>query len=204
MPEGTVVRVGRRDVPQFGPTTLVDRVADASPHNAISFGEQRITYGDLPARAAATAAWLAELGVRAGDHVAVWMPNRIEWVEVWFGLSRLGAVIVPLNTRFSLAEVEYVLRQSGARWLLRVEGVGSLTGAAVSGLVAAGGISVEGGAVIGGEPSYPSEVPWPSAIPNCPNDSVSGGRRRRRRSCDDPEHVGLEGIPEGGVQPTPR
>ena len=52
MPEGTVVRVGRRDVPDRL-TTLVDRVADASPHNAISFGEQRITYGDLPARAAA-------------------------------------------------------------------------------------------------------------------------------------------------------
>lgn len=155
-----MVLVGERDVPDEL-STLVDRMADAHPDHAVSFGDHRVRYDDLPRRAAATAAWLAELGVRRGDHVALWMANRIEWLDVWFGVSRLGAVIVPLNTRFAPAEAEYVLCQSGAKWLLRAEGLGAFDGHAVRLLVAAGTTALTAGAVIDGDPAYPGERVWP-------------------------------------------
>ena len=59
-------------------------------------------------------------GIGRGDHVALWMPNRIEWVALWFAASSVGAVLVTVNTRYKTEEVRYILRQSDARMLITV------------------------------------------------------------------------------------
>src|SRR3954452_22473626 len=58
------------------------------------------TYGDLHERSRRTAAFLHDLGVRRGDAVATLLPNCLEWLDVFFAAAHLGALLVPLNTRY--------------------------------------------------------------------------------------------------------
>jgi o-succinylbenzoate---CoA ligase len=73
------------------------------------------TYGQLDAAAARTARRLAALGVGEGDRVATTLPPSAEFAEILHALPRLGASLVPLNTRLTAAEREWQLRDSGAR-----------------------------------------------------------------------------------------
>ena len=75
-------------------------------------------------RARGDAASRGRCGPRAcerGDHVAVWVPNHIEWILLWLGANSIGAVIVAVNTRYKTEEVAYILRQSDAKLLVMVD-----------------------------------------------------------------------------------
>ncbi|MEV7419455.1 FadD3 family acyl-CoA ligase [Streptomyces sp. NPDC089919] len=84
---------------------------------AVVDGRSRISYAELGERVERAAAACIAAGVRAGDRVAVWAPNTLEWIVSALGAVTAGAVLVPLNTRFKGAEAAYVLRRSGARLL---------------------------------------------------------------------------------------
>lgn len=73
---------------------------------------------EVESRVARVAGGLAGLGIRPGDRVAIWLPNVSAWLETFFAISRLGAIAVPVNTRFRITEVENVLRRTGARVLV--------------------------------------------------------------------------------------
>jgi acyl-CoA synthetase (AMP-forming)/AMP-acid ligase II len=75
---------------------------------------ERVTYAELGAAARAFAGALLALGVRRGDRVAIWLPNGVDWLVAHWGAALAGAMLVPLSTRNRPAEVEYILRQSGA------------------------------------------------------------------------------------------
>lgn len=60
------------------------------------------------------AAWFASIGVQPGEHVAVMLPNSLDFVRVWLGLGRLGAVAVLLNTELSGAFLAHPLGDCGA------------------------------------------------------------------------------------------
>lgn len=79
---------------------------------------RRFTYAQLNARTNQTANLLAQAGVAPGDRVAVLMPNGHEFVETYFGIAKIGAVMVPLNWRLTPHELSYILRDSGARSLV--------------------------------------------------------------------------------------
>lgn len=81
----------------------------------------RLTYSDLWERVQDYARGLRALGIRRGDHVAVCMGNSIEWVLFFYGAATLGAVTVPVNTRFKADELEYCLRQADVRLLFVVD-----------------------------------------------------------------------------------
>ena len=49
------------------------------------------------------------------------MPNRLEWVHVLFAVAKIGAVLVPINTRLRTADLEYVLSQSDSTTLITVD-----------------------------------------------------------------------------------
>ena len=72
----------------------------------------RITFGALAAEVAAVRDALAAAGVRRGDHVAVCLGNGPEWVTLFLAIGSLGAVTVPINTRWRPPEIAYALRQS--------------------------------------------------------------------------------------------
>jgi fatty-acyl-CoA synthase len=76
------------------------------------YGEKRFTYGQVDKHATSLAAALAELGVKPGDRIAVDMPNWPEFVISMFAAAKLGAIIVPLNPRYTVPELQYMLRHS--------------------------------------------------------------------------------------------
>ncbi len=98
---------------------MLDEAAARDPaHEAIVFRDERVSYGQLKARADAFALGLIALGLRRGDHVVLWMPNRVEWNVAHLGIAKAGCVTVTCNSRYKALEVEYVLRQSDAKALI--------------------------------------------------------------------------------------
>ena len=98
---------------------MLDEAAARDPtHEAIVFRDERVSYGQLKARADAFALGLVALGLRRGDHVVLWMPNRVEWNVAHLAIAKAGCVTVTCNSRYKAMEVEYVLRQSDAKALI--------------------------------------------------------------------------------------
>jgi len=100
------------------PTTIdpiLTTAADTWPVRPfIIFEGRTYTYADVSEMADRMARGLMALGVAAGDRVALWMSNRIEWVVAQFAVTRLGAVLVPLNTRLRSVDIAHMLRDSGS------------------------------------------------------------------------------------------
>ncbi|MFB7366175.1 FadD3 family acyl-CoA ligase [Streptomyces hydrogenans] len=84
---------------------------------AVVDGRTRVSYAELAARVERSAAACLATGVRAGDRVAIWAPNSLDWIVAALGAVTAGAVLVPLNTRFKGAEAADVLARSRARLL---------------------------------------------------------------------------------------
>ncbi|MFI1797811.1 FadD3 family acyl-CoA ligase [Streptomyces sp. NPDC020379] len=94
--------------------TAAARYAD---REAVVCGRTRISYGQLGARVERAAAGCLAAGVEAGDRVAVWAPNTLDWVVAALGAVSAGAVLVPLNTRLKGAEAVQVLKRTRAELL---------------------------------------------------------------------------------------
>jgi O-succinylbenzoate-CoA ligase len=78
----------------------------------------RLGYAELDRRANRVANALRELGVAPGDRVALLLMNGVEYLETYFGLAKLGAVMVPLNWRLVAEELAFILRDSGSKLLV--------------------------------------------------------------------------------------
>jgi fatty-acyl-CoA synthase len=97
-----------RTVAAFGDReALVDRAAGS-----------RWTYRELSDDVTAVALGLAGLGVRKGDRVGIWSPNRAEWTLVQYATAKLGAILVNINPAYRVHELEYVLNQAGVTTLV--------------------------------------------------------------------------------------
>src|SRR6185369_2751401 len=77
-------------------------------------GAEHVTYGDFHSRSNQLAHALMRLGVRRGDRVAVMAANRIEYPVFYFAVIKLGAIVVPINARFTAAEIGSVVDHSQA------------------------------------------------------------------------------------------
>ena len=98
----------RRTVSRFGDReALVDRGSG-----------RRFTYTELLAAVEALAAGLVEAGVRKGDRVGIWAPNRWEWVILQYATADIGAILVNINPAYRTHELEYVLNQAGISMLV--------------------------------------------------------------------------------------
>jgi acyl-CoA synthetase (AMP-forming)/AMP-acid ligase II len=115
---------GDRVVPCFAerPRSVYALVAEAAARNsggeALVCGAERLTWAEVDGAAARLAGALARRGVQAGDRVALLLGNGTPFVLSSFALARLGAVAVPLSTRFQPPEIAYVLGDCGARLLV--------------------------------------------------------------------------------------
>ncbi len=85
---------------------------------AVVCGEHRFTYRAFARRTFALAAFLRSSGVGKGDCVAGLLPNRREFLEVYFAVAQIGAVLNPLNFRLSPRELAFILNDSGAATLI--------------------------------------------------------------------------------------
>ncbi|HTK66795.1 MAG TPA: AMP-binding protein [Pseudonocardia sp.] len=101
--------------------TSVDRDPDAEAVVEIgrTDARARLTYRELWDAASRVAGGLAEAGVGKGDRVANLKPAGTDWVLGFLGTQMIGAVAVPVNTRFAEPEIDYVLQDSGAAVVLR-------------------------------------------------------------------------------------
>jgi fatty-acyl-CoA synthase len=77
-------------------------------------GDERVTYAAFHERSNRLAHALARLGVRRGDRVAVLSPNRGEYPVIYFAVLKLGAIVVPVNARFTAGEVAAVVEHAEA------------------------------------------------------------------------------------------
>ncbi len=75
---------------------------------------ERVSWRELEARSAKMAGGLHGLGVRAGDFVVLQLPNSVDYLVVFFGILRIGAVAVPTNPRYQPRELTHILRDSQA------------------------------------------------------------------------------------------
>lgn len=87
------------------------------PLEAVVEGRTRLTYAQLGERIERAAAACIASGVAAGDRVAVWAPNTLDWIVSALGAVTAGAVLVPVNTRFKGAEAADLLRRTRAKLL---------------------------------------------------------------------------------------
>ncbi len=85
----------------------------------VEIGAGRVTYTQLWDLAAQFAGALRAQGIQSGDRVAIRLPNGLDWCIAFFGIQLAGAIAVPVNTRFSEPEIEYVLNDSGSRLTLQ-------------------------------------------------------------------------------------
>lgn len=86
--------------------------------DALVFEQRRYSFRAIAAEVDRVAKGLITLGIEPGDNVAIWLVNCPEWIVAMFAIARIGAVHVPVNTRFRTDDVEYVLRQSNATTLI--------------------------------------------------------------------------------------
>ena len=100
------------------PGVLAEAAAERPDAEALVFGDVRLTFAGLQEQVAQFAAAAAAAGVRPGDRAAIWAPNSDRWVIAALGLTSVGAVLVPVNTRFKGEEARHVLASTRAALLL--------------------------------------------------------------------------------------
>jgi fatty-acyl-CoA synthase len=98
----------RRTVDQFGDSEAL----------VVRHQNYRATYAELWEQTTRAARGLLARGVRTGDRVGIWSPNRAEWVVLQYATARIGVVLVNINPAYKTAELSYALQQSGTRLLI--------------------------------------------------------------------------------------
>ena len=88
---------------------------------AVVYEGQRISYAELMDRTLAAAGWLRERGVGPDDIIALLMKNSAGFLELMLAASHIGAVLLPINYRLAMTEVEYIHHHAGVKLLLADE-----------------------------------------------------------------------------------
>lgn len=88
----------------------------AEPHRpAFHIGAMSATRAELRQQASAAARHLAGLGLGRGDVLALWLPDGAAWLQFLFAAAELGVLVVPISTRYRLADAQHVVAVSRAR-----------------------------------------------------------------------------------------
>ncbi|OBI51817.1 fatty acid--CoA ligase [Mycobacterium kyorinense] len=104
--------------PQTIPAVL-DRIArDLPDGEAVASPDRSLTFGELRDEVRQAAAAMVNLGLNAGDRVAIWSPNTWHWVVACLATHYAGGTVVPLNTRYTAAEATDILARTGAPLLV--------------------------------------------------------------------------------------
>jgi len=119
---------GACDEPLLGETigANLDRTVARVPQAEALVSPQqgiRYTYAEFGAAVDRLAGGLLAAGLKPGDRVGVWGPNRAEWALVQYATAKIGVVLVNINPAYRTSELEYALNQSGCRFLFAATSV---------------------------------------------------------------------------------
>ncbi len=98
------------------------RAAQAPSAPCIADATTSLSNSEFYSKVLVVAGLFAELGIHAGDVVAIMLPNRVEFVVAMFAAWRLGAVVTPINPNLTLQESTHQMKDSGAKLLLNTSG----------------------------------------------------------------------------------
>jgi fatty-acyl-CoA synthase len=196
--------------------SLVDeRARRDGAREALVFQGQRWTFADLARDVDAVARGLIQLGIAPGDRVALWMMNRPEWMQAALAIMRIGAILLPVNTRFRTEDLAYILGQSDSTALVIAARSGpvdylGMVRTLLPSLGETGDIVKDSKlpelrrVVVLGDGPAPGTVPWPALLES--GSGVSEGALRARADAVDPDATvflmytsGTTGFPKGAM-----
>ena len=110
---------------------ILDRITESNPSKTfVEIGGACYSYREIRDGVQRTASMFRQMGVKHGDRVCIFMPNCIEYLYCWFGLSELGAISVPINTAYRRDETAYILNNAEAVALVTDPSLADVAGAA--------------------------------------------------------------------------
>ncbi|HWF56617.1 MAG TPA: AMP-binding protein [Solirubrobacteraceae bacterium] len=155
----------------------------------------RYTYAQLNSAVDAVAGGMLVAGLRKGDRVGVWSPNRAEWTLVQYATAKLGVILVNINPAYRTSELEYALRHSGCRWIFTTS---DFKGANFAAMVES---------VAGGLPDLQRTISFDAdgwaELSGAPTDTDALKARMAELDFDDPINIqytsGTTGSPKGAT-----
>lgn len=109
---------GTSDTPLLGMTIgdMLDRTAEQYPDTealVCLHQDIRWTYRELVEKVDEAARAFMAIGVKRGDRVGIWSPNRYEWAVTQFATAKVGAILVNINPAYGVHELEYAMNLAG-------------------------------------------------------------------------------------------
>jgi len=107
--------------------SLTDRAGEKFRDlEGLYFKDNRWSFGQLAEDVNRAAKGLIHLGIQPGEKISLWVPNRPEFIHLFFALAKIGAVIVPINTFLRTTDTAYLLKQSNTSTLIAVDQSGPI------------------------------------------------------------------------------
>ncbi len=101
---------------------LLDKAVAKWPNReAIVFQGERICYREFREKVGQLSKALLNIGIRKGDKVSILFSNRPEWSISEYAVDKIGAIVVPINTRYKTDELEYILKHSDSTTLIMMD-----------------------------------------------------------------------------------
>jgi long-chain acyl-CoA synthetase len=94
---------------------LTDTSSRKPDHPAIRYEGSRLTFAEMNSKVDALCRGFTRTGIKPGDICVLMMPSSLNWTLVYYALAKMGAVVVPVNFLFRQRELDYILRDSGAK-----------------------------------------------------------------------------------------
>ena len=155
------------------------------------------TYTEFRRDVRAAAAGLLRIGVRVGDRVGLWSPNRAEWPIVQYATAEIGAILVNINPAYRQTELEYALNQSGVGVVLATDHFKDSEYAAMLAQARPGCPALRE-VLLFDSPGWQAMLTEPTAVELAEVDQVAGSL-----SPDDPINIqytsGTTGFPRGAT-----